>query len=67
MGGMGGDPNDPEGNLGGGPDRRPFNLDRVDMKRGYCFVFMKDADTLAEKDRVEQFVADINGMYVTVT
>lgn len=61
MGGMGGDAHDPDG-MGDRP--APFAVDRVDMKRGYCFVFLKDADTLAEKDRVEQYVADIGGMYV---
>ena len=47
-----------------GDPRRPIPLDRVDMKRGYCFVFLKDASSAAEKERVENYVADISGMYV---
>lgn len=37
------------------------------MKRGYCFVFLKDPDTHAEKERCEAYVQEINGMYVTST
>ena len=37
-------------------------VDRIDIKRGYCFVFLKDALTQADKDNVEGFVLDINGM-----
>ena len=43
---------------------QPIAVDRVDIKRGYCFVFLKDVATLAEKEQVERFVSDINGMYV---
>jgi arginine/serine-rich splicing factor 4/5/6 len=34
------------------------------MKRGYCFVFLKDAANAMEKERIENYVSDINGMYV---
>mmetsp|Transcript_33539 Transcript_33539/g.61653 ORF Transcript_33539/g.61653 Transcript_33539/m.61653 type:complete len:126 (+) Transcript_33539:1-378(+) len=34
------------------------------MKRGYAFVFLKDPESLAEKERAEVYVAEINGMYV---
>jgi hypothetical protein len=27
----------------------PFPVDRVDLKRGYCFVFLKDAASQADK------------------
>lgn len=40
----------------------PIPVDRVDTKRGYCFVFLKDAATQADKDMTERFVAVINGM-----
>lgn len=40
----------------------PINM--KDMKRGYCFVFLKDPETLADKERTENYVHDINGMYV---
>jgi hypothetical protein len=40
----------------------PIPVDRVDLKRGYCFVFLKDATSQAHKDMAEQFVSDINGM-----
>ncbi|KAL7552437.1 hypothetical protein ACHAWF_015708 [Thalassiosira exigua] len=35
-----------------------------DMKRGYCFVFLKDPESLAEKERAETYVAEINGMNI---
>ena len=34
------------------------------MKRGYCFVFLKDPETQSEKDRAEAYVSEISGMYV---
>jgi hypothetical protein len=37
-------------------------VDRIDQKRGYCFVFLKDATSQADKERAERFVSDINGM-----
>jgi len=40
----------------------PVPVDRVDMKRGYGFVFLKDAVSQAEKDRAERYVQDISGM-----
>ena len=40
----------------------PIAVDRIDQKRGYCFVFLKDATTQADKERVERFLVDINGM-----
>ena len=40
----------------------PLAVDRVDLKRGYCFVFLKDATSQAEKDSAERLVSDINGM-----
>eukprot|EP00984_Skeletonema_dohrnii_P021927 scaffold11059_cov72-Skeletonema_dohrnii-CCMP3373.AAC.1 len=43
----------------------PFDLDRVDMKRGYCFVFMQEPKTIEEKNRIEAYVGEINGMYVS--
>mmetsp|Transcript_27973 Transcript_27973/g.43980 ORF Transcript_27973/g.43980 Transcript_27973/m.43980 type:complete len:186 (+) Transcript_27973:71-628(+) len=43
----------------------PFDLDRVDMKRGYCFVFLQDPKTIEEKNRIEAYVGEINGMYVS--
>ncbi|KAL3782639.1 hypothetical protein ACHAW5_007364 [Stephanodiscus triporus] len=49
---------------GTGEVRAPFDLERVDMKRGFCFVFLKDPPTIEEKSRCEDFVEEINGMYV---
>mmetsp|Transcript_31358 Transcript_31358/g.65440 ORF Transcript_31358/g.65440 Transcript_31358/m.65440 type:complete len:137 (-) Transcript_31358:94-504(-) len=40
----------------------PVPVERVDMKRGYCFVFLKDARNQAEKDMALRFVEIINGM-----
>lgn len=34
------------------------------MKRGYCFVFLQDPKTIEEKNRIEAYVGEINGMYV---
>jgi arginine/serine-rich splicing factor 4/5/6 len=40
----------------------PMAVERLDQKRGYCFVFLKDAVTAADKDNAERFVAAISGM-----
>lgn len=40
----------------------PIPVDRIDQKRGYCFVFLKDATSQDDKERVENFVSDLNGM-----
>jgi hypothetical protein len=37
-------------------------VDRVDLKKGYCFVFLKDAVSNEQKSKTERFVSDINGM-----
>jgi arginine/serine-rich splicing factor 4/5/6 len=37
-------------------------VDRIDVKRGYCFVFLKDAKSEADKMRIEKFVGEISGM-----
>jgi hypothetical protein len=37
-------------------------VDRIDVKRGYCFVFLKDAKSEADKMRIEKFVSEISGM-----
>mmetsp|Transcript_55817 Transcript_55817/g.62398 ORF Transcript_55817/g.62398 Transcript_55817/m.62398 type:complete len:104 (+) Transcript_55817:54-365(+) len=41
---------------------RPIPVDRLDQKRGYCFVFLKDAVDERDKDNAERFVAAISGM-----
>jgi hypothetical protein len=41
---------------------RPIPVDRLDQKRGYCFVFLKDAVDATDKDNAERFVAAISGM-----
>lgn len=43
---------------------QPVPVDRVDLKRGFCFVFLKDANSESEKENAEKFVSIINGMYV---
>jgi TolA-binding protein len=40
----------------------PIPVDRVDLKKGYCFVFLKDAVSQKAKEQAEHFVAEINGM-----
>jgi hypothetical protein len=40
----------------------PIPIDRIDIKRGYCFVFFKDATSIQEKQRIESFCMTINGM-----
>ena len=37
-------------------------VERVDLKRGYCFVFLKHVTTQKEKMEAERFVKEINGM-----
>lgn len=41
---------------------KPIAVDRIDVKRGFCFVFLKDASSQQEKEQVESFVSAINGM-----
>jgi len=41
-----------------------LHLHPQDIKRGFCFVFFKDAPNMEEKRRTEDFVDEINGMYV---
>ena len=41
---------------------KPIPVDRLDQKRGYCFVFLKDAIVQDDKDNAEKFVAAISGM-----
>jgi hypothetical protein len=43
-------------------DISPIPIDRIDIKRGYCFVFFKDATSVQEKQRIESFCMTINGM-----
>ncbi|KAG7352369.1 RNA recognition motif containing protein [Nitzschia inconspicua] len=43
---------------------KPIPVDRLDQKRGYCFVFLKDAVVQEDKDNAEQFVEAISGMEV---
>lgn len=43
-------------------DQQAVFVDRVDIKRGYCFVFLKDAKSQEDKKRIEEFVVAINGM-----
>ena len=39
-----------------------ISVDRLDQKRGYCFVFLKDAVAATDKDNAERYVAAISGM-----
>jgi hypothetical protein len=43
-------------------DYKPVPVDRIDVKRGYCFVFLKDAESQKDKERIEDFIRAINGM-----
>lgn len=49
-------PNAPEGFF------QPIPVERIDVKRSYCFVFLKDAPNQEVKEKVIKFVSDINGM-----
>lgn len=40
----------------------PIHVDRVDMKRGFCFVFFKSVKTEAERARAEDYIIRLNGM-----
>ena len=40
----------------------PILVDRVDLKRGFCFVFLQDAKVQSDKERTERYVSEINGM-----
>lgn len=37
-------------------------VERIDHKRGYCFVFLKDVTSQSEKEQTERFVNSITGM-----
>jgi hypothetical protein len=50
------------GNLPNKEELQPIFVDRIDIKRGYCFVFFKDATSLEDKRRVESFCMTIQGM-----
>lgn len=41
---------------------REFPVDHIDLKRGFCFVFLKDADTESYKNDAVAFIEAINGM-----
>ena len=45
-------------------DMPPMRIERVDLKRGFAFVFLEDAKSEDEKQRVERYVDGIQGMYV---
>jgi hypothetical protein len=45
-------------------DMPPMPVERVDLKRGFAFVFMEPAKSEEDKARVETYVDRINGMYV---
>jgi len=42
----------------------PIEIERIDLKRGFGFVFLKNARSLDERDAVEKYVQDLNGMEV---
>lgn len=42
----------------------PIPVLRVDMKRGFCFVYLKDAQSPADKERIQRYVEEINGIEV---
>mmetsp|Transcript_26780 Transcript_26780/g.25637 ORF Transcript_26780/g.25637 Transcript_26780/m.25637 type:complete len:148 (-) Transcript_26780:440-883(-) len=37
-------------------------VDRIDLKRGFCFVFLKPAASQTDKDNAERYVSEMNGM-----
>jgi len=44
------------------PKLHPVRVDHVDLKRGFGFVFLKDATCIEDKIRAENYVSEINGM-----
>jgi arginine/serine-rich splicing factor 4/5/6 len=46
----------------GEPPFEPIPVDRIDVKRGYCFVFLKDAKNEADKERIEAYLKAIQGV-----
>lgn len=45
-------------------DVPPMPVERVDLKRGFAFVFLKDAKTQEDKERVQRYIDGIQGLYV---
>ena len=41
-----------------------LDVERIDVKRGYAFVFLKDVASSKEKEDAEQLVSNMNGRYV---
>jgi len=41
---------------------RSIPVDRVDLKRGFGFVFLEDAKSQEDKERIERYVREISGM-----
>ncbi|GKY99798.1 hypothetical protein MPSEU_000933600 [Mayamaea pseudoterrestris] len=39
-------------------------VDRIDNKRGFCFVYLKDAKSEADKERIEAYVKAIEGVKI---
>jgi hypothetical protein len=46
-------------------DVPPMPVERVDLKRGFAFVFLKDAKTQEDKERVQRYIDGIQGLYVS--
>lgn len=43
---------------------QPIPTQRVDMKRGFCFVYLKDAKSPEDKERIMKFVEGVNGIQI---
>lgn len=48
----------------GGDVKDPIRVNRVDLKRGFGFVFLEDAKSVSEKERIERYVSEICGMEI---
>ena len=46
------------------PGYEAVNVQRIDLKKGFCFVFFKDAKNPDERERTERYVMELNGKYV---
>jgi len=46
------------------PGYDPISVQRIDLKKGFCFVFFNDAKSPDEKERTERYVMELNGKYV---
>jgi len=47
-------------------DIPPMSIDRIDVKRGFAFVFLNDVKSEDVKERISRYVDGLSGMYVSI-